>query len=62
MLLPHSGSWLNVTPSQALGLSLSSQEFKMVLSYRMGVAVYDKGSECVSCSKTLETLGDHAMN
>ena len=51
-LLTHVGSWLNVTPSQALGLSLSSQEFKMVFSYRMGEVVYDEGSECVSWQDT----------
>ena len=42
LTLPHSGNWLNMVPSTALGLHLRPQEFVMVARYRLGLPLYIK--------------------
>ena len=37
--LPQSGAWLSAAPIPALGLHLSSNEFRVALKYRLGVWV-----------------------
>ena len=38
--LRHAGDWLNVVPSNALGLQLKSREFRIATLYRLGMPVF----------------------
>jgi hypothetical protein len=57
--LPHSGSWLNVWPSQSLGLSLLPQVFRIACHYRLVYA--DTNSPCPACGSNLDKFGDHTI-
>ena len=59
--LPHSGDWLNVVPSSALGLHLRPQEFVMVARYRLGLRLYSQEGPCPACHRFSDALGNHAM-
>ena len=61
--LPQSGAWLSAAPIPALGLHLSSNEFRVVLKYRLGVKLYENERKCPFCkSGTLDVMGDHAVS
>ena len=61
--LPQSGAWLSAAPIPALGLHLSSNEFRVALKYRLGVKLYENERKCPSCkSGTLDVMGDHAVS
>ena len=60
--LPHSGDWLNVMPSPALGLHLTSAEFAISVRYRLGAAVYTTAGECPACHQHSDKDGDHAIS
>ena len=60
---PKSGAWLSAAPVPALGLHLSSNEFRVALKYRLGVKVYENERKCPFCkSGTLDVMGDHAVS
>ena len=61
LTLPHSGDWLNVVPSTALGLHLRPQEFVLVARYRLGLPLYIKEGPCPSCRQHSDVRGNHAM-
>ena len=61
LTLPHSGDWLNVVPSSALGLHLRPQEFVMVARYRLGLSLYSQEGPCPACHRFSDALGNHAM-
>ena len=44
--LPQSGAWLSAAPIPALGLHLSSNEFRLALKYRLGVKLYENERKC----------------
>ena len=61
--LPQSGVWLSAAPIPALGLHLSSNEFRVALKYRLGVKLYENERKCPFCkSGTLDVMGDHAVS
>ena len=61
--LPQSGAWLSAAPIPALGLHLSSNEFRVALKYRLGVKLYENERKCPFCkSGTLDVMGDHAVS
>ena len=47
--LPHSGAWLNVVPSPALGLHLRPSEFSVGLKLRLGIPVFTSSGPCPAC-------------
>ena len=59
--LPHSGSWLSVVPSPALGLHLRASEFTSALRYRLGIPIYTSEGPCPACSLPSDVMGDHAL-
>ena len=59
--LPHSGSWLSVVPSPALGLHLRAAEFIPILKYRLGIPVYTCDGPCPACSLPSDQMGDHSL-
>ena len=61
LTLPHAGDWLNVVPSNALGLHLRPQEFVMVARYRLGLSLYTQEGPCPSCLRLSDAQGNHAM-
>ena len=61
LTLPHSGDWLNVVPSSALGLHLRPQEFVMVARYRLGLPLDSQEGPCPACHRFSDALGNHAM-
>ena len=61
--LPQSGACLSADPIPALGLHLSSNEFRVPLKYRLGVKLYESERKCPLCkSGTLDVMGDHAVS
>ena len=58
----HSGDWLNVIPSQALGLHLRPEEFRTASLYRLGLPLYTKAGPCPVCSAPSGEHGDHAIS
>ena len=61
--LPQSGAWLSAAHIPALGLHLSSNEFRVALKYRLGVKLYEEEKKCPFCkSGTLDVMGDHAVS
>ena len=59
--LPHSGSWLSVVPSPALGLHLRAAEFTAALRYRLGIPIYTSEGPCPACCLPSDVMGDHAL-
>ena len=61
--LTHFGAWLSAAPIPALGLHLSSNEFRVALKYGLGVKLYENERKCPFCkSGTLDVMGDHAVS
>ena len=61
--LPQSGASLSAAPIPALGLQLSSNEFRVALKYRLGVKLYENERNCPFCkSGTQGVMGDHAVS
>ena len=60
---PQSGAWLSAATIPALGLNLSSNEFRVALKYRPGVKLFENERKCPFCkSGTLDVMGDHAVS
>ena len=62
--LPHSGDYLNVVPSPALGLHLRTAEFSSVVKYRLGCYIYPTAEKCPvsTCHQLSDRMGDHAIS
>ena len=60
--LPHSGDWLNVVPSPALGLHIKPQEFRYTVLYRLGAPLYTAARQCTACPQASDQHGDHAIS
>ena len=45
--IPHAGDWLNVVPSQTLGLHLHDREFRLCLDYWLGIRIINMESRCL---------------
>ena len=61
MAIPHAGDWLNVVPSQALGLHLQDWEFRVSLQYWLGLQIADEGTPCPICRTAVDPHGDHQV-
>ena len=53
-------AWLQAIPSELLGLTLSGQEFVVVLRYWLGIPLYHVSARC-SCGVVLDGHGDHIL-
>ena len=60
--LPHSGDWLNVVPSPALGLHLRPTEFIVSVKYRLGCDIFPSAGKCTACPHQSDKKGDHAIS
>ena len=60
--LPHAGDFLNVVPSPILGLHMRGSEFRQIVSYRLGIPVYDVAAACPACRRESSKSGDHAIS
>ena len=62
-VIHHAGDWLNVIPSQALGLHLYDQEFRLCLQYWLQLVLQMVGEEirCPICQAVTDPLGDHQV-
>ena len=54
-------------PNPHLGLHLKSQEFAVVMKYRLGIPIYPEGTLCQACSTLahpviMDRMSDHSMN
>ena len=59
--LPHSGVFLSVVPSTALGLHLRGPEFVHCVKYRLGMPLYKRQGNCPACQQPSDLMGDHAL-
>ena len=59
--IPHAGDWLNVVPSQALGLHLHDRKFRLCLDYWLGIRIINMESRCSVCASEglADPFGDH---
>ena len=57
----HAGDWLNIIPSQALGLHLYDREFRLCLQYWMGLPMVDEKVRCPICQAVADPIGDHQV-
>ena len=57
----HAGDWLNVVPSQALGLHLHDIEFRLCLQYWLGVRIVEENIPCPICQVAADPFGDHQV-
>ena len=53
-------AWLQAIPSEPLGLTLSGQEFVVVLRYWLGIPPFHGSARC-SCGVVLDGHGDHIL-
>ena len=59
--LPHAGDWLNVVPSNYLGLHLHDREFRCCLCYWLGVPLHSTSFPCPECRCSADPFGDHQL-
>ena len=57
--LHYAGDWLNVVPSNALGLYLLDQEFHPCLQYWLGHRMVEGGIKCPACQIPADFFEDH---
>ena len=57
----HAGDWLNVIPSQSLGLHLYDRELRLCLQYWLGLPMVDEEVRCPICQAVADPLGDHQV-
>jgi hypothetical protein len=58
----HASDWLSVIPNTALGLALSSEEFSVLIRYRLCQDIIPSDISCPGCkSQTLDKKGIHAL-
>ena len=63
-LLDHSGAWLDIFPSSRAGTYMTSSQFMVALSVRMGLPVHKEGVPCQRCNRYgafADTMGIHDM-
>ena len=60
--LQHTGDWLNVVLSMALGLHMKPQEFFLSFLYRLGAKVFQEEGPCTACGRDSDVYGDHAIS
>ena len=58
--LPHAGDWLNVIPSSTLSLHLQDREFRLCVSYWLGLHMTREGP-CPACGNKADPYGDHQI-
>ena len=58
--LAHAGDWLNVVPSDPLGLHIHDQEFRCSLRYWLGVPLYGSTYQCTECGLWADTMGQRS--
>ena len=62
---PHSGTWLSATPNEAMGMTLSNCDLRLLLRFRLGLPVYPSlvvGTPCPFCQRALDPHGDHMVS
>ena len=61
--VPQYGAYLSAAPIPALGLHISSNDFRVAPKYRLCVKLYESERNCPFCkSGTLDVRGDHAVS
>ena len=59
--IPHAGDWINVIPSQDLGLHFLDLEFRGCLQYWLGLLMIEEGHRCPFCQSPANRFGDHQV-
>ena len=59
--LPHTGDWLTVVPSAALGLHLSDRKFHPCLQYWLGIHIYREKGICPVSHHLADPMGEHQV-
>ena len=60
LLLPLSGAWLSPVPAKELGLNFLPDEFRVVVSWRLGLRK-TVTKECPQCGEAQDPFGDHEV-
>jgi len=56
------GMWLDVIPSEALGLLIPSNEFTLLLHWWLGEHFFGPSFSCSWCGSQADIFGDHAVS
>ena len=59
--IPHAGDWINVIPSQALGLHFLDRKFCGCLQYWLGLPMIEEGHHCPFFQSPAYRFGDHQV-
>ena len=57
----HTGNWLKVVPSKALGVHIQDCDFRLCLQYWMGVQMCQEGSTCPVCQAVTDGFGNNQV-
>ena len=57
---PSCGAWLNVIPSEKMGLAIRPRAFTVAILHRLGAALFGPGSRCPFCNTLMDEAGLHA--
>ena len=61
--LPHSGDWVDATPTPYLNTHMDSRVFEKASCYRLGLKVMpETPCDGDACARSVDSLGDHAMH
>ena len=59
--IPYASDWINVIPSQALGIHFLDREFRGCLQYWLGLPMIEEGHHCPFCQSPADRFGDHQV-
>ena len=59
---PRAGAWLQAVPSEALGLSLAPDIFRVLVKLRLRLPIATEDVACPLCDGVADRFGDHALS
>ncbi|XP_026399036.1 uncharacterized protein LOC113294877 [Papaver somniferum] len=54
--------YLLAIPADGLGQKIGPRQFSAVLSYRLGIPLFNANSSCMCCNRDMDVYGDHALH
>ena len=61
--MPNVATWMEVTPSRALGTKFTGTEYQLLLRWWLGMPlVAGSATDCPCCGQTMDVYGDHLVS
>ena len=58
LTLPYAGAWLHTVPNPALRTRLEPMEFALGVKLRLGINIFEEGTDCALCLLPMDVCGD----